>query len=261
MPNLQEPLTGLKSYKDQQTYKDSTFKYLKQFHVVKAVTDGQYATDYFHTEPDIIIPAVHYGDLDSLEVWFKNGTFKVLAEFRPQLYGMAPNDEKLEKYFALAEQYNIPMGIHMGLGAPGAAYRGFPEYRMGLGKPLLLEDVLIKHPKLRIYVMHAGWPFIDEMLGLLYAHPQVYVDVAVINWVLPVKEFHTYLKRIVDAGYSNRIMYGSDEMQWPQSYAISVANIQSADFITSQQKEDIFYNNAARFLKLSEQDIKKHKGQ
>jgi len=28
---------------------------------------------------------------------------------------------------------------------------------------------------LRLYVMHAGWPFLDKMKALLYEHPQVYV--------------------------------------------------------------------------------------
>lgn len=46
---------------------------------------------------------------------------------------------------------------------------------MSLSDPLLLEEVLLRHPKLRIYVMHAGWPNIDRIVGLLYAHPQVYV--------------------------------------------------------------------------------------
>ena len=130
---------------------------------------------------------------------------------------------------------------------------------MKLSNPLLIEDVLIKHPKLRIYIMHAGWPFIDELIGLLYAHPQVYIDVSVINWVLPRAEFHNYLKRIFEAGFGDRVMYGSDQMQWPQSIKISIENIVTADFLTDQQKKDVFYNNAAKFLQLSEEEMKKHK--
>ncbi len=69
---------------------------------------------------------------------------------------------------------------------------------------LLLEDVLVKHPKLRLYVMYAGWPLLDEMVGLLYAFPQVYVDIAVINWFLPTEEFYPYFQRLVDAGFTPR---------------------------------------------------------
>ena len=56
----------------------------------------------------------------------------------------------------------------MGLGPPGAAYIGFPKYRMSLSNPLLLEEVLVRHPKLRLYVMHAGWPMLDQTIGLLW---------------------------------------------------------------------------------------------
>jgi predicted TIM-barrel fold metal-dependent hydrolase len=48
-------------------------------------------------------------------------------------------------------------------------------------------------------------------------------------------------------------------MQWPQSIQVSVENILSADFLTKKQKEDIFYNNAARFLRLSNEEIKRDK--
>src|SRR5947209_19662048 len=79
----------------------------------------------------------------------------------------------LEPYWALAEELDIPVGIHMGPVPPEAAYVGFPEYRMRLGNPLLLEDVLVGHPKLPVYICHAVGPFLNELLGLLYPHPQV----------------------------------------------------------------------------------------
>ncbi len=96
--------------------------------------------------------------------------------------------------------------------------------------------------------MHAGWPFIEETKAILYMYPQVNVDVAVINWALPVKEFHNYLEQLVVAGFSKRIMYGSDQMVWKDALKISIDNIESAIFLTAQQKDDIFYNNAKKFF-------------
>jgi uncharacterized protein len=138
----------------------------------------------------------------------------------------------------------------MGLGPRGAAYIGLPKYRMQLSNPLLLEEVLIRHPKLRVYVMHAGWPFVNEMIGLLYAHPQVYVDVGIIDWGRPEPDFHEYLRRLVEAGYSNRIMFGSDNMVWPDAIGRAVSYINSATFLSEDQKREIFCRNAATFLRL-----------
>jgi hypothetical protein len=36
-----------------------------------------------------------------------------------------------------------------------------------MGTPLLLEELLARHLKLRVQVMHAGYPMIDNMLTLL----------------------------------------------------------------------------------------------
>jgi hypothetical protein len=147
---------------------------------------------------------------------------------------------------------DIPVGIHMGEAYPGAPYRGSPKYRARLTSPYLLEDVLIRHPRLRVYVMHYGSPLVDEMISLLHSHPQLYVDIAGNNWALPRKEFHDHLRRLVEAGYGKRILFGSDQMVWPQTIDVAIESIESAEFLTQEQKRDIFYHNAARFLRLGD---------
>src|SRR5690606_36995388 len=101
------------------------------------------------------------------------GKLDVLAELYVWGLGMAPDDERLEPYWALAEELDIPVGIHIGAAIPpGVIYIGAEDNRARLHRPLALEEVLVRHPRLRVYVMHAGYPLLDEMLALLYAHPQ-----------------------------------------------------------------------------------------
>jgi hypothetical protein len=45
-------------------------------------------------------------------------------------------------------------------------------------------------------------------------------------------------------------MFGSDQMVWPDAIGRAVEGIESAAFLNEQQKRDIFYNNAVRFLRL-----------
>ena len=125
---------------------------------------------------------------------------------------------------------------------------------------LTLEEVLVKHPNLRVYIMHAGFPMLDDLLALLYAHPQVYVDVGYIVWGQPRAAFYRYLQGIVEAGFGNRVMFGSDQIVWPGVIERSIASIDDAPFLSVEQKRDIFYNNAARFLRLSEEQIAAHHG-
>ncbi len=196
--------------------------------------------------------------VDSLRSLHAAGRLDVLGEVVNQYAGIAPNDELMEPYWAFAEELDIPVGIHVGTGPPGVIYLGAQGYRAHLHSALTMEEVLVRHPQLRVYLSHAGYPMLDDLLALLYVHPQVYVDVGVIVFILPRPEFYRYLRGIVEAGFGNRVMFGSDQMVWPGVIERAVKVIEEAPFLSEEQKRDIFYNNAARFLRLSEEEIARH---
>jgi hypothetical protein len=183
------------------------------------------------------------------------GRIRGFGEMSPQYLGMSPADLRLNPYWALAEEFDIPVGIHMGFGPPGAAYESSPtpfkspNYRMAANDPILLEDVLLRHKRLRLFVMHAGWPRLESMLALLYAHPHVYVDIAGLQFeaAVPRAEYERYLRGLVQAGFADRIMFGSD---FPGQLRPGIDAILAADYLTEEQKADILCGNAARFLRL-----------
>lgn len=182
----------------------------------------------------------------------ESGRVAVLGEVLNQYDGIAPDDSLFEPYLAIAEELDVPVAIHLGPGPPGTAYRDTPGYRARLGDPLLLEDVLVRHPGLRVWAMHAGWPLADEMIQVLYAHPQLYVDIGILTYGYRRADFHGFLKRLVDAGLVDRIMFGSDQMIWPDAIGRAIEAVESADFLTDEQKKMILHDNAARFLRLDE---------
>ena len=166
-----------------------------------------------------------------------------------------PSDPQFEPYFALAEELGIPVGIHTGTSAPRSAFGdpangARPRFRLRYGNPLLLEDMLVRHPKLRVFMMHMGDPWLSETLAMLKMYPDLYLDLSVKNWVSPREVFHHYLKALMDAGYGDRLMFGSDQALWPEAIGLAIEGIESADFLTEDQKRDIFYNNAVRFFRL-----------
>jgi predicted TIM-barrel fold metal-dependent hydrolase len=194
--------------------------------------------------------------VEELRKLFTTGGFKVMGEVGVQYQGLSPSDPSLDKYFALAEELDIPVGVHMGTGGSGRANVAMPKFRGSMGNPLLLEDLLARHPKLRVWIMHAGYPMIDNLLTLLQANSHVYVDVAGLIWSYPLKEVHIYIQRIVEAGFEDRVMFGTDELIWPKLMATSISVIEGATYLSPQQKRDILYNNAARFLRLDKAEAK-----
>ena len=186
------------------------------------------------------------------------GRLEGIGEIIAQMAGMTASDPYFEPYLELAEARDIPVAFHTGLPPPGVVYLWAPRARASLGSPMGLEDALVRHPDLRPYIMHAGYPFLDDTISFLHMHPQVYLDISEINWIIPRAEFHEYLRRLVQAGFSERLMFGSDQMWWPGAIGYAIESVQMAKFLTLEQKADIFYHNAARFLELTEEEIAAH---
>ena len=69
--------------------------------------------------------------------------------------------------------------------------------------------------------------------------------------------YRMHLQRLVNAGFEKRIMFGSDNMIWPGAIEAGIQTINQAKFLTDNQKRDILFNNAARFLRLTKDEIKR----
>ena len=187
-----------------------------------------------------------------LKEFYVKGSFKVVGEMGEQYLNIAIDDPSLDHVFAFAHEHDLPILIHLeGIGGDA----GFPA---NLGDPLRLAPVLRKYPGLRVYLENAGWPFLEEITSLMYVYPSVYADVSTILHLTPRDQALRYLKGLVDNGLGKRIMYGSDQMSWPEVIPVVIEAIQSAEFLTVEQKADIFYNNAARFLRLPNEEIARH---
>jgi predicted TIM-barrel fold metal-dependent hydrolase len=242
----------------------ATLAALAQHHVVKAMTSGplELVLKWKAAAPDTIIggpmfpfpgPMFSAPDLDRLRQEYVSGRLGVLGEVSAQYEGLNPSDPWLEPYLRLAEELDIPVGIHSGSGPTNVTYTCCPKHRIAAGNPLLLEDAIVRHPRLRIYLMHAGGPFLQEAVALMRVYPQVYADISAMDWIWPRDRFYEHLKTLMRAGMGKRLMFGSDQMIWPEAIGMAIDNVNAADFLTDDQKRDILYGNAARFLRLPEE--------
>jgi uncharacterized protein len=197
------------------------------------------------------IPTLAFRDtsmsVDTVRALVQRGTVFGLGELGFQYAGLRPDDPALDRYFAVAEEFDVPVAIHMA----GGGLPDVPAFRVRLGDPLLLEEVLIRHPRLRVNLMHAGLPFLDGTIAIMRRYPQVYADLSKISdsSAYPRGEFHEYLRALMRANLGTRLMFGSDAAG-PGAVTASIAGITSAAFLSRAERRDILCDNAARFYRL-----------
>lgn len=190
-------------------------------------------------------------DLALLRKGFSEKRFRVLGEVTAQYAGATLSDPRYDPYLALAEEFDIPVALHTGTMPPGMTQDPCCLSARGhFGRPGLVEDALNKHPKMRLNLMHCGYPYLEDTIAILMQYPQVNADLGAIDWLLPRAAFHSYLRALVDAGHARRLMFGSDHMFWPDAIGLAIEAVESAPFLSAADKNDIFHDNAVRFYKL-----------
>ena len=260
------PITGAKSSiitgADHLT---ACLEQMRRYNIVKGVVSGgdgdrlQAAYEWHDRDPARIVPGagIRGSDdtplppLETLRAAFASGKLKVLGEVTAQYAGLSISDPKYDPYLALAEEFDVPVAIHLGTMPAGTTFDPCCRTaRAAFGHPETVEGALNKHPKLRVNLMHSGWPYIEEAEAMMMLYDNVNIDTGALSWLLPRPAFHDYLRRLVDAGFGKRVMFGSDHMYWPDGVGLAVEHVEAATFLTDEQKRDIFYNNAVAFYKL-----------
>ena len=260
------PITGAKSpIRNGAEHMEACIAEMKRRNVVMGVVSGgdgdrlKAATDWHDRDPTRFIAGagVRGSDdtplppLDVMRKAFADGSIKVLGELTSQYAGLPLGDPKYEPYLALAEEFDIPVALHTGSMPGGTTFDPCCRTaRARLGNPEYVEEALNRHPKLRLNLMHGGWPYLEQTIAILMLYPNVNLDTGALAWLLPRPAFHGILRQLVEAGHSKRIMFGSDHMFWPDAIGLSIDAVEAASFLTEDQKQDIFFNNAAKFYRL-----------
>lgn len=185
-------------------------------------------------------------DLATIRRLHAEGRLTEIGEVAPAYAGLRLDDPGLDPLWALAAELDVPVAVHTGSGPPDA-WETSPRHLATAGDPLLLEPALKRHPKLRILLMHMGYPMTDQTVALMSSYSRVSAEVGAIAWLVPRAAFHRYLQRLVDEGFGERLLFGSDQMAWPDGVGLSLDALDAAPFLTAQQRLDMRFNNAVRW--------------
>ncbi|GGG79341.1 hypothetical protein GCM10007415_09430 [Parapedobacter pyrenivorans] len=183
-------------------------------------------------------PSLHW-----VEEQIKAGKIDFLGEILSQYYGISSSDSLLLPYYALAERYNLPVGIHTGGAGPN---HGAPNFKEELGSPLHFEKLLSTFPKLKVWIMHAGDSYYSDAISIMTQNEQVYADISVLSnpAIVSADRFAAIMSAFMEAGLEDRLMFGTDNGDVRQV----IAAINGLTFLSKKQKDKIFFQNAARFF-------------
>lgn len=182
-------------------------------------------------------------DISWVEQQIKEKNIDFIGEVLTQYYGISSSDTLMYPYYALAEKYDLPVGIHTGSAGPD---HGCPNFREEMGNPTLIQNTLTRFPKLRIWLMHGGAPFVNEFIQLMKTTPGLYADISVLNnpQIVSSTQFDSIMKVFILEGFEDRLMFGSDDAD----IKTTTKAIEQVDFLTDLQKEKILYKNAETFF-------------
>ena len=262
------PATGEMSPKTPEAHMTRSLQILKERNVVLGIVSGPSLAAveaWDAAAPDRIMKGISVDDPsqfmkpEELDRLFREKKLDAFGEVAAQYAGYSPSDPAFDAYWTVAAKHGVPVGIHTGGAPPRTPYTCCPKFRLTLGDPLLLEDMLVRHPTLKVYVMHAGGFFPQNALMLMTMYPHIYVDIGTLSWTPIAGDLlEPFLREVKRRRMLDRVMFGSDQMQWPEAIALAIDRVNRVEFLTGEDKQDIFYDNAAKFLGLSAEDIARH---
>jgi len=262
------PATGQMSVKTGEEHMKRTLELMKKHNVVLGVvssTSVAVVEQWKAAAPDRILRGISFDDPtefmkpEELDQLLREKRLDVVGEVGAQYAGYSPSDPAFDPYWAIAEKHGVPVAIHTGGAPPRTPYTCCPKFRLRLGDPLLLEDMLVKYPRARVYAMHAGGFFPQNALMLMTMYPHVYVDIGTLTWTPIAGAFlEPFLKEAQRRRLLDRVMFGTDQMRWPEAITMAIDHVNRLDFLTLKEKERVFYGNAAEFLGLTAEETARH---
>ena len=156
---------------------------------------------------------------------------------------LAINDKRMYPLYAKCVELDIPVNIHCGINFSTAS-------QMDYGRPIYLDEVMQHFPDLRVCASPPGWPWIEELIGVAWRHPNVHIGVVAVRPKLLAME---------DSGYRPLLTYGTkllqDRMLTGTSFPMQPVQQAYDEFdalpLPDAVRRKWMHDNAARFLGLA----------
>ncbi len=169
------------------------------------ISPNEYIADYVKTQPDKLIG---FAAVDPMQDNVRETLDHAIDDLKlrgvklgPIYQNIHPLDERMMPVYEFCEKRNLPILIHQGTTFPQKA-------PLKYSLPILLEDVAMQFPKLKMVIAHMGHPWIDETIVLIRKQPNFYADISALHY--RPWQFYNALISAKEYGVLKKLLFGSD---------------------------------------------------
>ena len=119
----------------------------------------------------------------------------------PNYQNFEPLGENALRVYAKAQELKLPVLFHQGT----SPIRDAP---LRYAHPLVMDEIAIRFPELRIVMAHLGHPWQDDCLVVIRKHPHVYADISG-RFYRPLL-FYNGLRMAYEWAVMDKLLLGSD---------------------------------------------------
>jgi len=127
-------------------------------------------------------------------------------KFHPPMQDFNPSDRIAYPLYEVIAEYGLPAIFHTGHSGLGSGMRGGGGIRLKYGQPILVDDVAVDFPDMKIVLAHPSWPWTDESLSMAQHKENVFIDLS--GW--SPKYFPAQIIQYANTQLRTKMLFGSD---------------------------------------------------
>jgi predicted TIM-barrel fold metal-dependent hydrolase len=164
-------------------------------------------------------------------------------KFHGILQDAHPADRMAYPIYEVIAEFGLPAIFHTGHSGMGTGMRGGGGVRLKWGQPILVDDVAVDFPDMKIILAHPSWPWVDESLSMALHKDNVFIDLS--GW--SPKYFQPQIIQYANTQLRGKMLFGSDfPLIHPQKWIDAALHAGFKDEVLP----GIMKDNAARLLGL-----------
>ncbi len=165
-------------------------------------------------------------------------------KFHGIMQDIHPADRVAYPIYEVIAEHKLPAIFHTGHSGMGTGMKGGGGVRLKWGQPMLIDDVAVDFPDMKIILAHPSWPWVDESLSMALHKDNVFIDLS--GW--SPKYFARQIITYANGQLKKKMLFGSDfPLIHPQKWIEAAKTVGFKDEVMP----GIMKDNAARLLGLA----------